>query len=318
MSLLEQLQKMTTVVADTGEFALIAQYRPQDATTNPTLILQATKLEQYAHLLQRAIKQTAGKGLTQQQHIEQALDQVLVLFGVEILKLIPGRVSTEVDARISFDVEKSIAKAHHLIDLYEKEGIARERILIKLASTWEGAEAAKVLEKEGIACNMTLMFSVAQAAICAENGATLISPFVGRILDWYKKSEGVDGYPAEKDPGVLSVREIYSYMKKFGFKTEVMGASFRNVEEIIELAGCDLLTISPAWLQKLATMEGKLERKLDPQKAASSSIKQLTLDEPYFRYLLNEDAMATEKLAQGIRDFSRDVTALEALIAKHA
>lgn len=314
MNLLEQLRKMTRVVADTGEFDLMKQYRPQDATTNPTLILQATKQKQYEPLLHKAIEQTARKGISQEVHVHLALDRVLVLFGLEILKIVPGRVSTEVDARLSFDVEKSLAKARDLIKLYEAEGISRSRILIKLASTWEGAIAAKELEKEGIACNMTLLFSLVQAAACTESGATLMSPFVGRILDWYKKNEGVEGYPPEKDPGVLSVREIYNYVKKFGYKTEIMGASFRNEGEILALAGCDLLTISPALLQKLSLMEGTLERKLDPQAAAKDPIAKLKLDESTFRFLLNEDAMATEKLAQGIRDFSRDVKALEALI----
>lgn len=315
MNLLEQLKKMTRVVSDSGEFALIAQYHPEDATTNPTLILQASKIKEYAPLVQEAVKKTAAQGQTRQQHIEKALDQVLVVFGLEILKLIPGRVSTEVDARLSFDTQKSIDKARSLIQLYEKEGISRKRILIKLASTWEGACAAKELEKEGIACNMTLMFSVVQAALCSENGATLMSPFVGRILDWYKKNERPEGYPPEEDPGVLSVREIYAYVKKFGYKTEVMGASFRNEGEILELAGCDLLTISPALLNKLSTMQGTLIRKLDPQEAAKAPIEKLELDEPHFRYLLNEDAMATEKLAEGIRHFARDVRALEELIA---
>lgn len=317
MNLLEQLRQMTRVVADTGEFDLMKEYRPQDATTNPTLILQATKQKQYAPLLQKAIEQTAGKGVSKEKHIHAALDRVLVLFGLEILKIVPGRVSTEVDARLSFDVEKSISKARELIKLYEDEGISRKRILIKLASTWEGIVAAKELEKEGIACNMTLLFSLVQAAACTESGATLMSPFVGRILDWYKKHEGVEGYPPEKDPGVLSVREIYNYVKKFGYKTEVMGASFRNEGEILELAGCDLLTISPALLQKLSSMEGTLKRKLDPESAAKDSILKLKLDEATFRFLLNEDAMATEKLAQGIRDFSRDVKALEALITSN-
>lgn len=315
MNFLQQLQKMTKVVADTGEFDLIKQYHPQDSTTNPTLILQAVKLEQYAPLLREAIKKSAQAGITKEQHVEKALDQVLITFGVEILKNVPGRVSTEVDARLSFDVQKSIDKAHALIKLYEKEGIPKERILIKLASTWEGALAAKVLQKEGIACNMTLMFSLVQAVACAESGATLMSPFVGRILDWYKKNEKPEGYPAEEDPGVLSVREIYNYMKKFGYKTEVMGASFRNVEEIIALAGCDLLTIAPALLQKLSSMQGTLERKLDPKKAAQSDIHKLEFDEPHFRYLLNQNAMATDKLSEGIRHFSRDVEALAALIA---
>lgn len=312
MNQLEGLKLLTTVVADTGEFASIAKYQPQDATTNPTLVFQAIQLPEYRPLLEEAIAYARPKG----KKISVVIDRLLVNFGLEILKLIPGRVSTEVDARLSFDREASLTKARELIKLYEEAGISRERILIKLASTWEGIRAAEVLEKEGIHCNMTLMFSVAQAAASAEAGATLISPFVGRILDWYKKAEGVAGYPPEKDPGVLSVVEIYNYLKKFGYPIEVMGASFRNREQIIELAGCDLLTISPKLLEELSRQEGPVPRKLSLEEARKSPVEKLELNEARFRYLVNENAMATEKLAEGIRLFAQDTVKLEQLIAK--
>src|SRR5688572_29990769 len=285
---LEQLKQFTKVVADTGDFSSIKDFKPQDATTNPSLILKAAGMPGYAHLVDQAIKD-AGSGAS----IGSIIDLLLVLFGIEILKIVPGRVSTEVDARFSFDREGSVAKAHEIIGLYEKRGISRKRVLIKLASTWEGIKAAEQLQKDGINCNLTLLFSFAQAVACAEARVQLISPFVGRILDWHKKSAGRDFAPTE-DPGVLSVRMIYSYYKKFGHDTQVMGASFRNVGEIQELAGCDLLTISPALLRELKESSAPLPRKLSPEIAAKSDLARLDLDEAKFRWLLNEDAMATE------------------------
>jgi transaldolase len=307
MSQLDQLKKLTTVVADTGDFKTLKQYQPTDSTTNPSLILAASKLPEYDSLLEEAIR--FGKG-----DLSLTLDKIFVNFGLEILKIVPGRVSTEVDARLSFDVEGSIEKAHRIIGLYESAGIDRKRILIKLASTWEGILAAQKLEKENIHCNMTLLFSLPQAIACAEAHATLISPFVGRILDWYKKAENVSGYPAAEDPGVKSVTYIYTYYKKFGYKTQIMGASFRNKDEITELAGCDLLTISPNFLEELQKSTEPLTRKLDPQKAKDSPIQKQHLDEKTFRYLLNEDAMATEKLSEGIRNFAKDIVKLENMI----
>ncbi len=311
MNQLDQLKKFTTVVADTGDFESLNQYAPTDSTTNPSLIYAASQQPQYKHLLQEALRHGKSKS---GDHLTHALDKVFVNFGLEILKIVPGRVSTEVDARLSFDVEGSIAKAHTLIALYEAAGIDRKRILIKLASTWEGVLAAKVLEKEGIHCNMTLMFSLPQAIACAEAKATLISPFVGRILDWHKKAEGVASYPPAEDPGVQSVTKIYNYYKKFGYKTQIMGASFRNKEEILELAGCDLLTIAPSLLHELQSSSTPVTRKLDPEKARHSPIEKLHIDEKSFRYLLNEDAMATEKLAEGIRNFAKDIVKLEKLL----
>ncbi len=307
---LEQLKQFTKVVADTGDFGSIVEFKPQDATTNPSLILKAAGMPAYAHLVDRAIKD-AGSGAS----VGTIIDLLLTLFGAEILKIVPGRVSTEVDARVSFDREASIAKAHEIIEFYEKAGIPRERILIKLASTWEGIKAAEQLEKEGIRCNLTLLFSFAQAVACAEAKVQLISPFVGRILDWYKKSTGKDYSPAE-DPGVQSVTTIYTYYKKFGHKTEVMGASFRNKGEILELAGCDLLTISPQLLGELAASNDPVTRKLDPSKAASANLDRVSFDEKSFRWALNEDQMATEKLSDGIRQFAADILKLEALIQK--
>ena len=304
MNQLEQLKKMTTVVADSGDFESIRQYGPCDATTNPSLIYAASQKEQYKHLVQDAIRR--GKG-----SLPHILDLLFVNFGLEILKLVPGRVSTEVDARLSFDVDGSVKKARTLIALYEDAGIDRKRVLIKLASTWEGAQAARVLEREGIHCNMTLLFSLPQAICCAEAGATLISPFVGRILDWYKKAEGAT--PAQ-DPGVVSVTNIYHYYKKFGYRTQVMGASFRNKQEILDLAGCDLLTIAPALLEELKDSSDPVPRKLDPHHSKQMEIEKLHLDERSFRYLLNEDAMATEKLSEGIRNFAKDIVKLEKLL----
>ncbi|MCE2983628.1 MAG: transaldolase [Parachlamydia sp.] len=310
---LDQLKKMTTVVVDTGDIDAIKAYSPTDATTNPSLILSAIDKEAYRPLIEEAYRYSE-KAASPKERLVLFMDKLFVNAGVEILKLIPGRVSTEVDARLSFDVEGSISKAHSLIKLYDEMGISKERILIKLASTWEGGLAARDLEKSGIHCNMTLMFSLPQAIHCAEAKATLISPFVGRILDWHKKSEGVTCYPPAEDPGVKSVTSIYYYYKKFGYQTQVMGASFRNKEEIIELAGCDLLTISPQLLEELHREEGPLERKLDSSKAAAMDIQKIDLDEKTFRHLLNENAMATEKLSEGIRNFAKDAAKLEKLL----
>lgn len=311
MNKLEQLKQFTIVVADTGDINSIKQYKPTDATTNPSLILASANQPQYAHLIEEAIDFAKKKNLSKTQQLKLALDKVFVNFGTEILKLVPGRVSTEVDARLSFDIEGSIEKAHQLIALYKEAGIPKERILIKLASTWEGIQAAKILEKEGIHCNMTLMFSMAQAIGCADAGATLISPFVGRILDWYKKHDNVDKYPPAEDPGVLSVTEIYHYYKKYGYKTEVMGASFRNIDEILELAGCDLLTIAPQLLNELSLSEGTLSRKLNPAESAAKGGARIEINEKSFRFLLNENQMATEKLSEGIRKFAEDSIKLE-------
>ncbi|WP_250471926.1 transaldolase [Caballeronia sp. GAFFF1] len=311
-SALDQLKQYTTVVADTGDFQQFVQFKPQDATTNPSLILKAVQKDDYKPLLEKTVKEHAGKPMG------QIIDHLLIAFGTEILKIVPGRVSTEVDARLSFDTKGSIDKGLEIIKLYEAAGINRERVLIKLASTWEGIRAAEVLQKEGIRCNMTLLFSLAQAAACAEAGAQLISPFVGRIYDWYKKSAGAEWDEVKNgganDPGVQSVRRIYSYYKKFGYKTEVMGASFRTVSQITELAGCDLLTISPDLLKKLADSDEKVERKLSPDAADNTDLEKISVDEPTFRFAVNEDAMATEKLAEGIRAFAADAIKLEKLI----
>ena len=308
MNQLEQLKQFTTVVADTGDFQSIKVYTPRDATTNPSLILKAVQKDEYKHLLERAVKEhpEASTG--------EVIDHLLIAFGLEILKLIPGRVSTEIDARLSFDTEATVAKGRELIALYQLAGIGRERVLIKIASTWEGIRAAEILEREGIHCNMTLLFSLAQAIACAEAGAQLISPFVGRIYDWYKKSTGID-YSGADDPGVQSVKRIYNYYRKFGYRTEVMGASFRNVSQITELAGCDLLTISPELLQQLADADAPLERKLSAEAAPAASLVKLSLDEKAFRFMLNEDPMATEKLAEGIRSFCADSGKLKQMIS---
>jgi len=310
MSKFDKLKEMTTIVADTGEIDEIKKYKPTDATTNPSLILKASEIAEYRPLIDDAVAYGKGK----ENALELTITKVFVNFGVEILKHIPGRVSTEVDARLSFDVEKSLEKAHQYIDLYKQAGIPKERILIKLASTWEGVQAAKQLEKEGIHCNMTLMFSLAQAIACAEANATLISPFVGRIFDWYKKAEGKESYPPAEDPGVKSVTQIYHYYKKFGYKTQIMGASFRNMDEILELAGCDLLTISPKLLQELMDADGEVPRKLAPEDAQKDSQEKRHVDEKVFRWEVNDDAMATEKLAEGIRNFAKDTVKLEKLI----
>ena len=307
---LEQLKKFTTVVADTGDFASMKAYAPQDATTNPTLIEKAVEMPAYQGLLEKAVAEGKGGAGSKEVRARAIIDQLLTLFGREILKIVPGRVSTEVDARLSFDVQATVEKARHLIEIYRAAGIDRERILIKIAATWEGAQAAKIVQKEGIQCNLTLMFSLPQAVACAEAGARLISPFVGRIYDWYKKSTGKE-YVGAEDPGVKSVRQIYAYYKKFGYATQVMGASFRNMGQILELAGCDLLTISPNLLGELQSSSAAVVQKLDVAEAKKDSIEKLPLDEKSFRFLLNEDAMATEKLAEGIRLFSADIVKLE-------
>ncbi|MDR5756546.1 transaldolase [Caballeronia sp. LZ035] len=311
-SALDQLKQYTTVVADTGDFQQFIAFKPQDATTNPSLILKAVQKDDYKPLLENTVKEHAKKPMP------QIIDNLLVAFGTEILKIVPGRVSTEVDARLSFDTQASIAKGREIIKLYENAGIDRKRVLIKLASTWEGIRAAEVLQKEGIHCNMTLLFSLAQAVAAAEAGAQLISPFVGRIYDWYKKSAGADWDEVKNgganDPGVQSVRRIYAYYKKFGHKTEVMGASFRTVSQITELAGCDLLTISPDLLKKLADSNDTVERKLSPEASKNENVEKIAVDEPTFRFAVNDDAMATEKLAEGIRAFAADAVKLEKLI----
>ncbi len=306
MNQLDQLKQFTTVVADTGDFQTMAEYQPQDATTNPSLILAAVKDEKYEALVKEAIGGAAN--------VEAAIDQVLIAFGNEILKIVPGRVSTETDARLSFDTEGTVEKARELIALYEKTGTDRERVLIKIASTWEGIRAAEVLQKENINCNLTLMFSLAQAVACAEGGIKLVSPFVGRIYDWYKKETGNE-YVGAEDPGVQSVTEIFHYYKKFGFETEVMGASFRNTGQIIELAGCDLLTISPKLLEELQNSDAEITRKLDANASSSMEIAKIVCDEKTFRFMFNDDAMATEKTTDGMREFSVDILKLESLIA---
>jgi transaldolase len=311
---LEQLKRFTKVVADTGDFETIREFKPQDATTNPSLIFAATQKEQYAHLLEDVIAERKNSGLTGPAQIEDIIDHLLVAFGVEILQIVPGRVSTETDARLSFDVEGTIKKARQLIKLYADQGIGRERILIKVASTWEGIMAAEQLQREEIRCNMTLLFSLVQAARCAEAKVQLISPFVGRIYDWYKEKNKRD-YVGAEDPGVQSVKEIYTYYKKFDYPTEVMGASFRNIGEILELAGCDALTISPDLMAKLAQSHEPVERKLSPEKAKQADVKRVPTDEKSFRYLLNDDAMATEKTAEGIRKFAADIIKLEKFVA---
>ncbi|MBA3957621.1 MAG: transaldolase [Parachlamydiaceae bacterium] len=315
MKKLEQLKKMTTVVVDTGDIEAIKTYHPTDATTNPSLILAALQKPQYRPLVDDAVKYAKSKSKSDAEFKSLMMDKLCVNFGLEILKNIPGRVSTEVDARLSFDIEGSIQKGRALIKLYEEAGISKERILIKLASTWEGTRAALKLEQEGIHCNMTLLFSLPQAIACAEVKATLVSPFVGRILDWYKKSEGKSGYAPAEDPGVKSVLQIYHYFKKFGHKTQIMGASFRNADEILELAGCDLLTISPQFLEELSKAEGEVVRKLDPSASSKMAIERVNMDEKTFRWMLNENQMATEKLSEGIRKFAEDAAKVEKLVS---
>jgi len=311
---LDQLRHFTTVVADSGDFATLKQYGPQDATTNPSLILKAAQMPEYKAVVEKAIAEAKATGASGKTLLAEVMDYLLIAFGKEILRIVPGRVSTETDANLSFDAEALVAKARRFVDLYQRQGIGRERILIKIASTWEGIRACEILQREGINCNMTLLFSLPQAVACAEAKAKLISPFVGRILDWYKKSTGKDYTPAE-DPGVLSVKEIYAYYKRFGHATEVMGASFRNKGEILELGGCDLLTISPQLLGELKSSDEPVERKLNPATAKESKIEKLVLDEKTFRWLLNENAMATEKTAEGIRLFNADAQKLAQFVA---
>ena len=311
---LDQLKKITKVVADTGDFESIKDFKPQDATTNPSLIYAATQKPQYVHLLDEVIADRKNSGLSGSAQIEDIIEHLLVKFGCEMLKIVPGRVSTETDARYSFDTQGSINRARQLIKLYEERKIPRERVLIKIASTWEGINAAEQVQKEGIKCNLTLMFSLPQAVRCAEAKVQLISPFVGRIYDWYKAANKRD-YSGPEDPGVQSVQEIYTYYKKFGYRTEVMGASFRSVGQIIELAGCDALTISPELMKELSESYEPVERKLDPEKAKKADVQRLELDEKKFRYLLNENAMATEKTAEGIRKFAADIVKLEKFVA---
>ena len=313
MNQLDQLKRVTTVVADTGDFQTIKEYAPQDATTNPTLILKAVQKEEYAELADKAVETYKDSDLSGQALTDAIANELLVLFGIEILNIVPGRVSTEVDARLSYDTESTVDRAREIIRLYESKGISRDRILIKIASTWEGINAAAILEKEGIHCNLTLLFSLVQAVHCAESGITLISPFVGRIMDWFKAKSGQEYAPAD-DPGVQSVQAIYNYYKKFGYKTEVMGASFRNKGEITELAGCDLLTISPGLLAELQSSSDSIDRKISPETAQKMDIDRIEITEKSFRWLFSEDAMATEKTAEGIRNFAVDIRKLEAMI----
>jgi transaldolase len=317
-NLLDQLKSMTTVVSDTGDINAIKAYKPTDATTNPSLIAAAAGMPAYASIVDDCLetaRKTVGSNASDEEVAAAAFKTLAVAFGRKILDIVPGRVSTEVDARLSYDTEKSIAQARDIIQQYDQAGIGRERVLIKLASTWEGIKAAEILEKEGIHCNMTLLFGMHQAVACAEAKVTLISPFVGRILDWYKKDTGKDYAPAE-DPGVLSVTEIYNYYKKFGYKTVVMGASFRNSGEIKELAGCDLLTIAPKLLEELQTAEGTLPRKLDPAKAKDLAIEKITVDKAAFDKMHAENRMANDKLAEGIEGFSKALEDLEKQLAK--
>mmetsp|Transcript_30736 Transcript_30736/g.53364 ORF Transcript_30736/g.53364 Transcript_30736/m.53364 type:complete len:327 (-) Transcript_30736:251-1231(-) len=306
-SQVEKLKHLTTVVADTGDFNAIKKFAPQDATTNPSLIYKASMMEEYANIVDEAVAYGEGD-------LSVTMDKLAVGFGTEITKIVPGYVSTEVDARLSFDTEATIQKALDIIQMYEEVGVKKERILIKVAATWEGIQAAKVLEQEGITCNATLIFSLAQAIACAEVGCTLISPFVGRIMDWYKKSEGVEKYAAVEDPGVMSVTAIFNYFKKHGHETIVMGASFRNTDEILELAGCDRLTISPQLLDELSNSTGDLPQKLDANRAMDMDIPKIEMKESTFRWMMNEDAMATEKLAEGIRGFAKDIVKLEEIV----
>jgi transaldolase len=318
-NLLEQLREMTVVVADTGDIQAIEKFKPQDATTNPSLITAAAKMPEYQEIVDRTLlqaKKDAPSGASQAQVVSLAFDRLAVSFGLKILQIIPGRVSTEVDARLSYDTEATVAKARDLIAQYKAAGITPQRVLIKIASTWEGIRAAEILEKEGIHCNLTLLFGLHQAIACAEAGITLISPFVGRILDWYKKETGRDSYPSAEDPGVLSVTTIYNYYKKFGYKTEVMGASFRNVGEITELAGCDLLTISPNLLAELQSTTAELPRKLDASKAPSMSIDKISMDKAVFEKMHTEDRMANDKLDEGIKGFTKALEELEKLLAE--
>ncbi|MEO1004868.1 MAG: transaldolase [Cyanobacteria bacterium J06638_38] len=318
-NLLEQLKAVTVVVADTGDIQAIETFTPRDATTNPSLITAAAQMPQYQEIVDTTLKQAreeVGESATTAEVVTLAFDRLAVAFGLKILEIVPGRVSTEVDARLSYDTEATLEKARYLISQYEAAGISRDRVLIKIASTWEGIKAAEILEQEGIHCNLTLLFGLHQAIACAEAGITLISPFVGRILDWYKKDTGRDSYPATEDPGVLSVTKIYNYYKKFGYQTEVMGASFRNIEEITELAGCDLLTISPKLLEQLRSKVAELPRKLDPELATQADMEKVSVDKATFDKMHDADRMASEKLAEGIQGFTKALVALEKLLAE--
>jgi transaldolase len=315
MSSLDQLKRHTIIVADTGDIDSIARNKPQDATTNPSLIAKAAQMPQYADLVQEAIAAgrkdvQAKSGQTEQHLLHAILDRLSVAFGLRILKIVPGRVSVEVDARLSFDEHATVEKGRHLISLFEEHGIPKERILIKIASTWEGIRAAERLEREGIHCNLTLLFGFGQAVACAEAGVTLISPFVGRILDWFKKAKGVSSYSIEDDPGVLSVHRIFNYYKRHGYQTQVMGASFRSVEQVTALCGCDLLTVAPAILTELSGLDADVPKRLDADKARTLNLERIEIDERSFRWMLNQDAMATEKLAEGIRGFAEDLESL--------
>lgn len=315
-NLYQQLSDITVVVADTGDLNSIEKFKPRDATTNPSLITAAAQMEEYSDVVDAALRRAGEEvGNNPEAIVDRAIDRLSVEFGTRILNIVSGRVSTEVDARLSYDMEATIAKAHELIGYYEEAGVKRERVLIKIASTWEGICAAEQLEKEGIHCNLTLLFGLHQAVACAQAKVTLVSPFVGRILDWHKNDTGRDGYQPEEDPGVVSVTHIYNYYKRFGYKTEVMGASFRNLDEIRELAGCDLLTISPNFLAELQETEGKLPRKLDPTRAKTLQIDKITVDEATFRQMHEQDRMSKEKLSEGITGFSKAIVALERLLA---
>ncbi len=314
LSQLDQLKRFTRIVADTGDFGALKEFAPEDATTNPSLILKAAQMPEYAYLVDKAITDGKKSGLSGRDQVQDIFNSLLVLFGLEILKIVPGRVSTETAPDKSFDPPALIAEARNFISRYQKNGVGRERVLIKIASTWEGIRAAETLQKEGINCNMTLLFSLPQAVACAQAGAKLVSPFVGRIYDWYKKNTGKE-YASSEDPGVLSVREIYNYYKKFGYNTEVMGASFRNVGQILELDGCDLLTISPNLLGELKNSSAPVQRKLSPDQARASDLQRLELTESSFRFLVNDNAMATEKTAEGIRLFAADAVKLQKHIA---
>ncbi len=318
-NLLEALRAVTVVVADTGDIQSIERFKPEDATTNPSLITAAAQMPEYQDIVDQTLlkaKKDAGASASPAQVVSLAFDRLAVSFGLKILQIIPGRVSTEVDARLSYDTDATVAKARDLIGQYKAAGVAKERVLIKIAATWEGIKAAEILEKEGIHCNLTLLFGLHQAIACAEAGVTLISPFVGRILDWYKKDTGRDSYPSAEDPGVLSVTTIYNYYKKFGYKTEVMGASFRNIGEIIELAGCDLLTISPGLLTELQNTVAELPRKLDPSKVTALSIEKISIDQATFEKMHAGDRMASDKLAEGIDGFTKALISLEKLLAE--
>jgi transaldolase len=317
-NLLEQLREMTVVVADTGDIQAIEAFKPRDATTNPSLITAAAQLPQYRSIVDETLREArreAGEKAQAAQVVSIAFDRLAVSFGLQILKIIPGRVSTEVDARLSYDTAATVAKGRELIAHYERAGVARERVLIKIASTWEGIQAATLLEKEGIHCNLTLLFGLHQAIACAEAGVTLISPFVGRILDWHKKETGRESYAAAEDPGVISVTQIYNYFKRFGYKTEVMGASFRNMGEITELAGCDLLTIAPTLLAELKKTQGELPRKLAASKVANAAIEKIAVDKAVFERMHKADRMASDKLAEGIAGFTKALESLEEILA---